>query len=310
MHTANSGPNPVVEAHDLRKAYGEFEAVRGIDFTIEPGERFGFLGPNGAGKTTTMKMIYAFSPVTAGTLNVFGLDIAKQARAIKARLGVVPQHDNLDRELTLEENLVLYARFFGIRGSKARDKARELLDFMALSDWADRRPTEVSGGMRRRVVIARALVNDPELVILDEPTTGLDPQVRRLVWDKLRSLEKKGVTLILTTHYMEEAERLCDRLVVMNQGEILARGHASDLVSEFVGHHVAEIQRAGDALGADVLEEFTELVAVQTDRTAYVYDPPRDLIDSLTDHGELTVTVRPANLEDVFLRLSGHQLSE
>jgi lipooligosaccharide transport system ATP-binding protein len=294
----------------LRKTFGSFEAVRGIHFAIEPGERFGFLGPNGAGKTTTMRMIYAFSPVTSGELRVFGMDIGRRASEIKARIGVVPQHDNLDRELTIEENLILYARFFGIGARQAREKARELLDFMVLGSWANHRPTELSGGMRRRVVIARALVNDPELVVLDEPTAGLDPQARRIVWEKLRSLGSDGVTLILTTHYMEEAERLCDRLVVMSHGEILARGGAKDLVAEHVGTQVAEIQNSKAPLGADLFDRWPDVSVTRTDRTAYVYDPPRELVDLLTGRGELTVTVRPANLEDVFLRLSGHALSE
>lgn len=283
--------------------------MRSIDFAVQGGERLGFLGPNGAGKTTTMKMVTAFSPITAGTLTVFGLDVATHPRAIKARLGVVPQHDNLDRELTVEENLVLYARFFGIPTVVARKRARELLDFMVLTKWRDRRPPQLSGGMSRRVVIARSLINSPELLVLDEPTTGLDPQARRLVWDKLRSLEARGVTLILTTHYMEEAERLCDRLVVMNHGQILARGTPNALVAELVGRQIAEVELGSEAADA-LVARWTALTVIRTDSGVHVVDPPRELIDVLTSRADLTLTLRPANLEDVFVRLAGQGLSE
>ena len=242
---------PAVEARGLRKSYGERVAVSGIDFAVEPGICFGFLGPNGAGKTTTMKMIYGLASVDGGELRVLGLDAHTERRRIKERLGVVPQETNLDGELTVRENLVFQAGYFGLDGPAVSDRIEELLDFALLRERADEVPWNLSGGMKRRLLIARALVNDPELVVLDEPTTGLDPQARLAVWRALDSLRSRGVTLLLTTHYMEEAARLCDRLLIMDEGEIVTEGAPEDLIREHVGEGTLEdvfLELTGHAL--------------------------------------------------------------
>ena len=220
-----------VSARGLRKAYDGIVAVDGVDFTVAPGECFGFLGPNGAGKTTTMKMIYGLARVGDGTLHVLGLDVVRHRREVKARLGVVPQDDNLDRDLTVGENLLVHAGYYGLTGAAARRRRDELLDFASLAARASADVRELSGGMRQRVLIARALVNRPQLIVLDEPTTGLDPQARRGVWDVLRTLREQGVTFLLTTHYMEEAARLCDRLVIMDVGRIVDEGPPGELTA-------------------------------------------------------------------------------
>jgi lipooligosaccharide transport system ATP-binding protein len=222
-----------VAAADLRKTYDGIVAVDGIRFAVRAGECFGFLGPNGAGKTTTMKMIYGMASVEPGRLRVLGRDVSRERRAVKARLGVVPQDDNLDRELTVRENLLVQADYHGVRGSGARARVEELLAFARLTERASARPAQLSGGMRRRLLIVRALVNSPDLVVLDEPTTGLDPQARRSVWDLLGDLRGAGVTLLLTTHYMEEAARMCDRLVIMDRGRIVAEGTPGALVARY-----------------------------------------------------------------------------
>jgi lipooligosaccharide transport system ATP-binding protein len=226
-----NGAPPAVRARGLRKAYDGIVAVDGVDFTVAPAECFGFLGPNGAGKTTTMKMIYGLARVGEGSLEVLGLDVARERRAVKARLGVVPQDDNLDRDLTVGENLLVHAGYFGLHGAAARARRDELLEFASLTHRARSDVRELSGGMRRRLLIARALINRPQLVVLDEPTTGLDPQARRGVWDVLADLGEQGVTLLLTTHYMEEAARLCDRLVVMDAGRIVDEGAPHELTA-------------------------------------------------------------------------------
>ncbi|BDG59094.1 ABC transporter ATP-binding protein [Caldinitratiruptor microaerophilus] len=224
-----------VRARGLVKRYGATLAVAGIDLAIRTGECYGFLGPNGAGKSTTMRMIYGRTPITAGELTVLGLDARSQMRRIKARIGVVPQEDNLDPDFTVLENLVIYGRYFGLSAAVARNRALELLEFVALAGRANQRVDQLSGGMKRRLVIARALIARPELVILDEPTTGLDPQARHLLWDKLRELRAQGVTLLLTTHYMEEATQLCDRVAIIDHGRILAEGRPEDLVAAHPG---------------------------------------------------------------------------
>jgi lipooligosaccharide transport system ATP-binding protein len=249
-----SDNGPAVVARGLHKAYGERVAVNGIDFEVEPGICFGFLGPNGAGKTTTMKMIYGLASVDGGELRVLGLDAERERREIKARLGVVPQETNLDGELTVRENLVFQAGYFGRSGAEVSDRVDELLEFARLSDRATEVPWTLSGGMKRRLLIARALVNDPELVVLDEPTTGLDPQARLAVWQALGSLRERGVTLLITTHYMDEAARLCDRLLIMDEGEIVAEGSPQDLISEQVGDGTLEdvfLHLTGHALRED-----------------------------------------------------------
>jgi lipooligosaccharide transport system ATP-binding protein len=248
------GDGPAVRARGLRKSYGERVAVNEIDFEVEPGICFGFLGPNGAGKTTTMKMIYGLASVDGGELSVLGLDAERDRRAIKERLGVVPQETNLDGELTVRENLLFQAGYFGIGRADVAERVDRLLEFSLLTERAEEVPWELSGGMKRRLLIARALVNDPELVVLDEPTTGLDPQARLAVWQALSSLRERGVTLLITTHYMDEAARLCDRLLIMDEGEIVAQGSPQQLITAHVGEGTLEdvfLQLTGHALRED-----------------------------------------------------------
>jgi lipooligosaccharide transport system ATP-binding protein len=304
-----------VSARGLTKSYGERLAVDGVDFEVEPGICFGFLGPNGAGKTTTMKMIYGLAAVDGGELLVLGLDARWARRAIKSRIGVVPQETNLDGDLTVRENLLQQARYFGIDAGKARQRAGELLEFALLADRADERIHGLSGGMKRRLLISRALIGDPELVVLDEPTTGLDPQARLAVWGALDRLRRRGVTLLLTTHYMEEAERLCDRLVIMDEGRIVTDGKPSDLVRSHVGREVLELQLDpgcdperlvssldGRIQGHDLSEGTLMLYA----------DNAESLLEQM-DHAAFpteSALVRRATLEDVFLRLTGRSLRE
>jgi lipooligosaccharide transport system ATP-binding protein len=304
-----------VVARSLRKSYDERVAVDGIDFEVEPGTCFGFLGPNGAGKTTTMKMIYGLATVGGGELRVLGLDARTERRAIKSRLGVVPQETNLDGELTVLENLLVQASYFGIDSETAETRARELLDFTQLGDRRDDRVQSLSGGMKRRLLVARALIGEPELVVLDEPTTGLDPQARLAVWRSLESLKRRGVTLLLTTHYMEEAARLCDRLVIMDEGRIVAEGDPGALVIEHVGREVLEL-KVSDECDAEELvasldgrlegHEFTEDALM-------LYAPDaEELLETIDQERYPTESalVRRATLEDVFLRLTGRSLRE
>jgi len=311
---------PIVEASALCKSYGKIAAVDGITFTVHPGECFGFLGPNGAGKTTTMKMIYCVFPPTSGQLQVFGIDVRQRPRKIKARLGVVTQDNTLDSALTVRENLMIFARYFDLSWDIARRRADELLDFVSLTDRANDKVEYLSGGMRRRLMVARALVPQPELLILDEPTTGLDPQARHLAWEKLRQLKRTGVTQILTTHYMEEAAELCDRIVIMDQGRIVAEGPPADLVQRHVGREVVElrgfevdgqarqtVRQVLDAAGglADAHEVYGDLILLYTsDGTT--------LLHRIRDHNINieSATLRHATLEDVFLRLTGRLLRE
>jgi lipooligosaccharide transport system ATP-binding protein len=302
-------------ARDLRKSYGGFDAVKGVDFEVFGGECFGFLGPNGAGKTTTMKMIYGAVIPTGGELAVAGLDVYRNEREIKRRIGVVPQEDNLDDELEVRENLLIYGRYYDLPRKTVLQRTDELLDFVQLSDKVEARVEQLSGGMKRRLLIARALINDPEIVVLDEPTTGLDPQARHLVWDRLRALTAEGKTLVLTTHYMEEAARLCDRLVIMEGGRIIAGGKPKDLVAEHVSPQVLEFRADEGAL--DELLPLVEPVADAVERTgdevllAYTKDAD-DLVARVQESGvEVENTVhRQAGLEDVFLRLTGRSLIE
>jgi lipooligosaccharide transport system ATP-binding protein len=303
----------VVEASSLRKNFDGVEAVRGINFTIHRGECFGFLGPNGAGKTTTMRMIGCVSPMASGELHVFGLDVNRSMREIKQRLGVVPQDVNLDEALPVEENLTVYARFFNIQSSLARNRAKDLLKFMELTEKARAKVSQLSGGMRRRLLISRALMNEPELLILDEPTTGLDPQARHLVWDKLFELKKSGVTQIITTHYMDEAQQLCDRIVIMDQGRILEEGEPNSLVEKHIGREVLEV-RVGEIEKSQILAEqelirgydtYRDLLILYTDNAAKLLDKieTRDITMSYS-------LIRHATLEDVFLKLTGRRLME
>lgn len=299
-------------ARGLEKRYGDFEAVKGVDFEVYEGECFGFLGPNGAGKTSTMKMIYNAAIPSGGELSVVGLDVRREARRVKMRIGVVPQENNPDEELTVRENLVVYGRYFGLGRKVLYQRADELLEFVQLTEKAGDRVEQLSGGMKRRLLIARSLINDPDLVVLDEPTTGLDPQARHLVWEKLRELKARGKTLILTTHYMDEAAQLCDRLVIMEGGRIVSEGSPRALIEENVSPEVVEF-RAGPG-GLDRLAPVLEAAADSVERTAdalyaYTSDPER-MMDRVRGSGIETgeTLQRRASLEDVFLNLTGRGL--
>ena len=315
MPSPMTGPQSLVHARGLTKRYANgFTAVDGVDFDVRPGKAFGFLGPNGAGKTSTMRMIACASPITEGTLSVIGMDPRTQAREIKARLGVVPQIDNLDTELTVRENLEMYARYFDIADDVARRRADELLDFVQLSERAKDQVEPLSGGMKRRLTIARALINEPELVILDEPTTGLDPQARHLLWERLYQLKRRGATLIITTHYMDEAEQLCDHLVVMDKAKIVAEGSPRQLIDEHATREVLEL-RFTDAARADLdgrLDGLADRIEELPDRLLlYTADGERTLEQVNTRGIPIeSALVRRASLEDVFLRLTGRTLIE
>ena len=300
---------PLIEARDLTKRYGEFVAVDGIDFTVERGETFGFLGPNGAGKSSTMRMIGAVSPASGGTLHVLGRDPERDGPEIRSRLGVVPQDDNLDLELDVGENLHVYGRFFGLPRDEIRRRTDELLEFVHLADRRASRVDSLSGGMKRRLTIARALINEPELMLLDEPTTGLDPQARHALWDRLYRLKQRGVTLVLTTHYMDEAEQLCDRLVVMDRAKIVAEGSPRELIERYVEREVVEL-RLGDRNGGPSLDGLADHVEVLQDRVVIGTDDGDAVVDEVHARGLApeTVLVRRSTLEDVFLRLTGRSL--
>jgi lipooligosaccharide transport system ATP-binding protein len=307
-------PDPLIHARGLTKRFGNLVAVDAIDFDVDRGEAFGFLGPNGAGKTSTMRMIGCVSPASGGTLRVLGLDPVIDGPRIRARLGVVPQADTLDRELRVEENLLTYARYFDIPWSIARQRTKELLEFVQLGDRAQSDVEPLSGGMRRRLSIARALINEPELLLLDEPTTGLDPQARHLVWDRLYRLKQQGVTIVLTTHYMDEAEQLCDRLVVMDKAKIVAFGSPRSLIDEYSSREVLELRFPSDAeLALDgKLDGVADRVEVLPDRVLLYTQDGDAAVMALHERGvhpESTL-VRRSSLEDVFLRLTGRQLIE
>jgi lipooligosaccharide transport system ATP-binding protein len=302
----------LIRARGLIKRFGDFTAVAGIDVDVRRGEAFGFLGPNGAGKCSTMRMIGCVSPPTEGVLEILGLDPRRDGPRIRAKLGVCPQLDNLDVELTVRENLTTYARFFGIPRKVARRRADELLDFVQLGERADSKVEPLSGGMKRRLTIARALVNEPEIVLLDEPTTGLDPQARHLVWERLFRLKQQGVTLVLTTHYMDEAEQLCDRLVVMDGGRIAAEGSPRELIELYSTREVVELRFAGESQEpyAEKLQSVAERLEVLPDRIL-LYVPDGDAAVAEVQRGSLSpasVLVRRSSLEDVFLRLTGRSL--
>ena len=306
----------IIQAHGLRKHYGDFVAVDGIDFAVGPGEFFGILGPNGAGKTTTIRMITCVTPLTGGELQVDDLDVRLDDREIKARIGVAPQDDNLDEDLSVRQNLEIYARYFDIPREIAAERIVDGLDLMQLSDWADASIRALSGGMKRRLVVARALVNEPSVLILDEPTTGLDPQARHLVWRKLRRLRERGLTLVLTTHYMDEAQQLCDRLIVMDHGRILDEGRPRDLIQKHVGSDVLELR-----LEADELERVDPILAPMLQNGArredvegfvYIYGAATEVTPKIEAvvGDPYRVLQRRANLEDVFLTLTGRALDE
>jgi lipooligosaccharide transport system ATP-binding protein len=304
-----------VAANELIKSYGDRVAVAGIEFEVEPGICFGFLGPNGAGKTTTMKMIYGLATVDGGELRVLGLNAKMERREIKSRIGVVPQETNLDGDLTVRENLLQQARYFGIDEHKATERADELLEFALLGDRSGDRIHALSGGMKRRLLISRALMGDPELVVLDEPTTGLDPQARLAVWTALDRLRRRGVTLLLTTHYMEEAERLCDRLVIMDEGRIVAEGPPSDLVRRHVGREVLELRLDEGCDPERLVGSLDGRIQGHdlSERTLMLYADDAEEVLAGLDHDSFpteSALVRRATLEDVFLRLTGRSLRE
>jgi lipooligosaccharide transport system ATP-binding protein len=303
---------PLVQARGLTKKFGDFLAVDAVDFDIAKGEAFGFLGPNGAGKTSTMKMITTVSPITEGKLTVFGLDPTTEGRQIRQRLGVVPQEDNLDMELTVAENLYVYGRYHDMPRANIRQRITELLEFAQLSDRADSPVEPLSGGMKRRLTIARALINDPDLVILDEPTTGLDPQARHLLWDRLYRLKREGATLVITTHYMDEAEQLCDRLVVMDKGKIVAEGSPRQLIAQYAPREVVELRFPEEQMDgiSDRLAWMEGNTEVLADRVIVYTDDAEGTQHELNtrDIYPEQVLVRRSSLEDVFLKLTGRSL--
>ena len=302
----------LVQARGLTKRFGAVEAVRGIDFDVRAGEMFGFLGPNGAGKSSTMRMIGCVSPRSTGELQILGMDPDVEGPRIRARLGVVPQQDNLDNELSVRDNLHLYGRYFGMSRSEVRAKTAQLLEFAHLTDRATDPVDQLSGGMKRRLTIARSLVNDPELLLLDEPTTGLDPQARHLLWDRLFQLRQQGVTLIITTHYMDEAEQLCDRLVVMDGGVIVAEGSPRELIGRYSTREVLELRfRPGSQQGwADKLDGVAERVEELPDRLLLYTSDGEEALSAVQNCGVRPASslVRRSTLEDVFLRLTGRSL--
>jgi lipooligosaccharide transport system ATP-binding protein len=301
-----------VEARELIKNYGEVRAVDGISFQVSPRECFGFLGPNGAGKTTTMRMLYGRVTRTGGALAVLGMDPTERSRVIRERIGVVPQGNNIDGDLSVIENLIVYAGFFGLKRSEARSRAERLLEFVQLQTRASSRTWELSGGMQRRLLVARALINQPELLILDEPTTGLDPQARLVVWQRLAELKRQGVTIILTTHYMEEASRLCDRLVIMDHGKIVERGTPRALIEKHAGSQVVEVEWPLDQpvpeLG--VPDGIRRLERIGDRLLLFTPDPAATLSVLKGRLPEDTALIRPATLEDVFIHLTGRDLQE
>ncbi len=301
--------NPIITASQLTKQFNGFTAIDSIDFSIEKRECFGFLGPNGAGKTTTMRMIQGVSPKTSGSLGVNGVEVEDQPRKVKTMLGVVPQENNLDPDFTVFKNLLVYARYFDIPKKDADKRAVELLRFVQLEEKRDSSIEKLSGGMKRRLILARALINKPEILILDEPTTGLDPQARHLVWEKIRSLKREGVTVVLTTHYMDEASQLCDRLVIMDMGKILIEGAPPQLVKKYIGSEIVETEKRSDVIkcltkGKEKYDLLGDMISVYTD------DPQR-LVSRLLQTCELgKVMIRQASLEDVFLKLTGRGLRD
>jgi lipooligosaccharide transport system ATP-binding protein len=296
----------LIEARGLTKSFGDFEAVRGIDVQVQRGEAFGFLGPNGAGKSSTMRMSGCVAPPSGGTLRVLGRDPAKEGPAIRARLGVVPQQDSLDEDLTVRENLVIYGRYFGLSKAEANLRATELLEFAQLSDRAGSRVEPLSGGMKRRLTIARGLVNEPEILLLDEPTTGLDPQARHVLWERLFRLKQRGVTLVLTTHYMDEAEQLCDRLVVMDDGVIVAEGSPRELIERYSSREVVEARFASDF--TPELDGLAQRIETLPDRVLIYTEDGDAVVRALDRARPLSVFARRSTLEDVFLRLTGRTL--
>lgn len=310
----SQGREVVIRAKDLRKTYKDFVAVDGINFEVYRGESFGLLGPNGAGKSTTMKMISSVSQRTSGELEILGKEPNTQGPEIRAHLGVVPQKDLLDRELKVWENLMVYGRYFGLSRKWLKEKIEELLEFAQLKDKRNSRAEDLSGGMQRRLAIARGLVNEPEILLLDEPTTGLDPQARHILWDRLFRLKEQGVTLVITTHYMDEAEQLCDRLIVMDKGQIMAEGSPAELIKQYSSKEVVELRFGTDKNEqvAKDLEGMGERMEILPDRILIYTEKGEELLTKIIESGKHPVTslVRRSSLEDVFLRLTGRTLIE
>lgn len=306
--------NTLIRARGLTKSYGDFVAVDGIDFDVAKGESFGFLGPNGAGKSTTMRIIGATSVRTSGTLTILGKDPEVNGPQIRAHLGVVPQQDNLDVELTVSENIFIYGRYFGLSSSFINKKIPELLEFAQLEEKKDTKVQALSGGMKRRLTIARSLVSEPDILMLDEPTTGLDPQARHILWDRLFRLKEQGVTLLITTHYMDEAEQLCDRLIVMDKGKIMAENSPAQLIKDYSTKEVLEVRFGSDRNRemVDVLQPLAERIEVLPDRILLYAEDGEKLLEEISAKGihPNTSLVRRSSLEDVFLRLTGRSLVE
>lgn len=306
--------NPLISARGLTKKFGDFTAVNGIDFDVFKGESFGFLGPNGAGKSTAMRIIGATSQRTAGTISILGKDPEINGPQIRAHLGVVPQQDNLDMQLTVTENLYIYGRYFGLPRKFVKDKVEELLAFAQLEEKRDAKVESLSGGMKRRLTIARALVSEPEILMLDEPTTGLDPQARHILWDRLFRLKEQGVTLLITTHFMDEAEQLCDRLIVMDKGSIMAEGSPATLIKDYSTKEVLELRFGSDRNQemADQLRTMCERIEELPDRVLMYTEDGEALLEKIygADLHPKTSLVRRSSLEDVFLRLTGRTLIE
>ena len=302
----------MIVAKGLRKVYGDFVAVDGIDFEVKQGEAFGLLGPNGAGKSTTMRMIASTSMRSGGELEILGKDPNKHGPEIRAHLGVVPQQDNLDRELKVWENLYIYGRYFGLSRKFMKNKIEELIEFAQLEEKRNSKTEDLSGGMKRRLTIARALVNEPDILMLDEPPTGLDPQARHVLWDRLFRLKEQGVTLVITTHYMDEAEQLCDRLVVMDKGRIMAEGSPADLIKQYSSKEVLEV-RFGSSQNQEAakrIEGLGDRTEVLPDRILIYSENGEKILEQIVKLGlePLTSLVRRSSLEDVFLRLTGRTL--
>jgi lipooligosaccharide transport system ATP-binding protein len=315
--TVPDSSDVMISARGLRKSFEDrsgttVEAVKGIDIDVRRGEAFGFLGPNGAGKSSTMRMIAAVSPVTGGELRILGMDPAEHGPAIRSRLGVCPQEDTLDNELNVFDNLYIYGRYFGIGKRDVRERAEELLEFVQLTEKRGSKVEDLSGGMKRRLTIARSLINRPEILLLDEPTTGLDPQARHVLWDRLFRLKQQGVTLVITTHYMDEAEQLCDRLVVMDRGVIAAEGSPLDLIREHSSREVAELRfPVGDHDGAaEKIADLGDRIEVLPDRVLVYSDDGEHVLEKVHERGlrPIATLVRRSTLEDVFLRLTGRTL--
>lgn len=310
--------NSVIFAEKLTKKYGELSAVDRVDLSVPNGICFGLLGPNGAGKTTMIQMLQASSPVTNGKLKVLGTDVSKESRSVRKRIGVIPQEDNLDPDFTAEYNLIVYARYFGIDVNEAKEKASKLLEEVGLTDKANEKIANLSGGMKRRLIVARGMINDPELLILDEPTTGLDPQARHSVWDQIRIFKNNGKTVLLTTHYMDEAEILCDELAIMDSGKILIRGTPRELISKTVGADAVELVSHSFNKGKkilDLIETKSKLkdviISRVSDRIIIYGNEIEEIISEFESNSELTdVIKRRTTLEDVFLKLTGRQLRD